>query len=951
MDYVDDDFIAHYGTPRHSGRYPWGSGKNPYQSLEGFYDNYLNMKAKGLNDTAIAKSMGLSTGEFRDKRTIAMEEERKAKLAYVKKYLDKGWSVSAIARKMGANESSVRNYRDQIDNNKLSQSEETANLLKDKVNKVKYLDVGEGTAQQLGITDKQFSTAVQRLREQGYNTYQFYQKQAGTGKYTSILTLVPPGVTQKEMNDDIHNKGETIQLVTEHSNDGGRTFEKFEMPTRENGGVIDSSRLKVVYGDEGGTDKDGLIEIRPGCDDLSLGGKHYAQVRIDVDGTHYLKGMAVYSNDLPDGIDIRFNTNKHSGTPALGEDKNNTVLKQLKSDPTNPFGASVIQQKYKDKDGKTKLNAVEIVGTKIGDEIVDEHAEGGWENWRKALASQFVAKQTPKFARTQLNLAYADKAEEYDEISKIAQPNVRKVLLDKFAASCDKDSYELKAAALPRQSSCVILPFREIKDGEVYAPQYKNGEKVLLVRFPHAGTFESPLLTVNNNVKKAEETIGKESRDAIGINSKTAGMLSGADFDGDTVLVLPAKGQALKSRNQLKSTSPLASLKDFNPSEAYPAYKGMKTMTEAYKQKQMGVVSNLITDMTLKGASDDELARAVKHSMVVIDAVKHNLDYKRSEKENGIAELKEKYQSHIDEDGVVRQGASTLISRAKNPVKVNERRMFTKTDPETGKAIYIETGNLERERKQTTKKDIPTFTKQEREYYEKTGKLPWRYTGKTNVKQVDSKQMLETDDARTLSSGTEMENIYASHANKLKALANKARLASLNTSNAKVSKSAKDQYADEVASLNKKLNDVVANKPYERRAQNLAAKTIKEAVKQAWEEGDPLDAEHKQKVRNRALNAARAEVGAKHAVIDITPNEWKAISSNALPSTTVNKILASADLDQVRSYAMPRDTSRGVTGAMKARINAMRNSGYTIAEIADSVGLSTSTISKTLKGE
>ena len=104
-------------------------------------------------------------------------------------------------------------------------------------------------------------------------------------------------------------------------------------------------------------------------------------------------------------------------------------------------------------------------------------------------------------------------------------------------------------------------------------------------------------------------------------------------------------------------------------------------------------------------------------------------------------------------------------------------------------------------------------------------------------------------------------------------------------------------------------------------------------------------------MRNRALNAARAEVGAKHAVIDITPNEWKAISSNALPSTTVNKILASADLDQVRSYAMPRDTSRGVTGAMKARINAMRNSGYTIAEIADSVGLSTSTISKTLKGE
>lgn len=25
-------FLIHYGTPRHSGRYPWGSGKDPYQS-------------------------------------------------------------------------------------------------------------------------------------------------------------------------------------------------------------------------------------------------------------------------------------------------------------------------------------------------------------------------------------------------------------------------------------------------------------------------------------------------------------------------------------------------------------------------------------------------------------------------------------------------------------------------------------------------------------------------------------------------------------------------------------------------------------------------------------------------------------------------------------------------------------------------------------------------------
>ena len=48
----------------------------------------------------------------------------------------------------------------------------------------------------------------------------------------------------------------------------------------------------------------------------------------------------------------------------------------------------------------------------------------------------------------------------------------------------------------------------------------------------------------------------------------------------------------------------------------------------------MGDVSNLITDMTIKGANNDELARAVRHSMVVIDSEKHNLDVKASARDN-----------------------------------------------------------------------------------------------------------------------------------------------------------------------------------------------------------------------------------------------------------------------------------------------------------------------------
>ena len=35
-----------------------------------------------------------------------------------------------------------------------------------------------------------------------------------------------------------------------------------------------------------------------------------------------------------------------------------------------------------------------------------------------------------------------------------------------------------------------------MKENEVYAPNYKNGEQVALIRYPHAGTFEIPILTV-----------------------------------------------------------------------------------------------------------------------------------------------------------------------------------------------------------------------------------------------------------------------------------------------------------------------------------------------------------------------------------------------------------------------------------------------------------------------
>ena len=89
--------------------------------------------------------------------------------------------------------------------------------------------------------------------------------------------------------------------------------------------------------------------------------------------------------------------------------------------------------------------------------------------------------------------------------------------------------------------------------------------------------------------------------------------MSGADFDGDTVVAVPYT-------KQLKVDPTLKDLESFNPKTAYPKYDGMTVMTNSVKQNEMGKVSNLITDMTIKGANLEEIARAVKHSMVVIDA-------------------------------------------------------------------------------------------------------------------------------------------------------------------------------------------------------------------------------------------------------------------------------------------------------------------------------------------
>lgn len=899
---MNDDELMHYGTPRHSGRYPWGSGENPYQSSTGLYGMAKQLKSQGMSDKEIAESFGMSTREYKSAYSNAKNEARAANRAEALRLKDKGYSNTAIGKRMGVNESTVRSWMDEDIAERSSISKNTAKALKSAVDDKKYIDIGGGVENQMGISRTALDNAVKMLKDEGYTVHYVQTEQLGTGHKTSIKVLAPPDTTYSE----VWNHKADIEFPGFHSEDKGRTIDKIGKPVS-----ISSKRIKVNYAEEGGKDKDGVIELRRGVDDISLGKAKYAQVRIAVDGTHYLKGMAMYRDDMPDGVDIIFNTNKAKGTPMLGE-KDNSVLKPMKKDQDNPFGATIkgerdlilAQRYYTDKNGKRQQSAINIV-----------NEEGDWNTWRKSLSSQMLSKQSPMLAKKQLKLAYDLKQDEFDSIMKLENPVIRQQLLDKFADGCDSASVHLKAAGLPRQASKVILPFPSMKENEVYAPSFRDGEEVVLIRYPHGGTFEIPRLKVNNKVPDAKKTL-HNAQDAIGINAKVAERLSGADFDGDTVLVIPT------STAKIKTSKPLDGLKDFDPQRAYKAYPGMPEVKGSgfNKQQQMGNVSNLITDMTIKGATSDELARAVRHSMVIIDAEKHNLNYKQSAIDNNIAELKEKYQ------GGKNRGASTIISRASATAYVPVRKELTNT-------------------KYMTDDEKKRYAKGEKIYRETGETYISKKTGKEIKRISKSSKMAETSDANTLSSGYLIETVYSEHANKLKALANKARAESRSTEYIPYSKEAHIKYKDQVDSLNSKLNIALKNRPLERKAQLIA----NAKVKNVYAANPDMDSDDLKKLKGRCLTEARLQTGASKQQIKIESKEWEAIQAGAISTNKLKSIVQNSDLDVLKQLAMPREM-RGVTPAQESRIKVLESRGYTLAEIADAVGVSTSTITNVLQG-
>lgn len=894
MDLVEEDILMHYGVKRRSGRYPWGSGDNPYQHGGDFLARVEELQRLGKTEKQIADELHLSTTDLRMQVRVAKHDRRALQADRARSLREDGKTLDEIASILGyANDSSVRALLNENTAANKNKAQATAEILKKELAEKGAIDVGTGVERQLGVSTGVLQEALFILETEGYNRYGVGVPQVNDPKKRTITPVISvPEIDQREVYQNL----DLVKSVGDyHSTDGGESWDKREYPAS-----IDSSRVKILYGDEGGALKDGVIEIRRGVADLDLGDSHYAQVRILVDGTHYLKGMAMYSDDMPDGADIVFNTNKHTGTPKMD------VLKKIQDDPDNPFGALIKangQSHYIDADGNEKLSAINKL-----------KEEGDWDKMSKNLSSQFLSKQPIQLIKKQLDLTYADAADEFSEICSLNNPTVKRKLLLDFADECDSAAVHLKAAALPRQSTQVILPLNAMKETEIFAPNYRDGEKVVLIRYPHGGTFEIPELTVNNKNPTAVSVLGKNIRDAVGINPKVAERLSGADFDGDQVVVIPTGG-----RVKIQSTPALKDLKDFDPKTDYSTEgkTGVRLLAKgAATQRQMGEISNLITDMTLKGATEPEIARAVKHSMVVIDAAKHKLDYRQSEKDNGIAELKKKYQGFDDETGH-HGGASTLLSRRKQDVEVPERQGSGVIDPLTGKVVYKESG---------------------RTYVDPR-------TGKTVAATTKVKRILAVDDVRSMSSGTLQEEAYADYANKMKDLANKARLEYKATPTLKRSASAAKAFEPEVNRLMAALKVAQLNAPLEREAQRIANARVKAKV----QANNITDKDEISKIRRAAISDARNSTGAsgKRTRITISDGEWTAIQSGAISDTTLSEILRYAEPKTVRERATPRRTTQ-LSDARISRIKAMANSGHTNAEIAEALGISTSAVSKYL---
>jgi len=943
-----------------SGRYHKGEGEHPYQhGISGFLERVDFYKKSGVtNQKDLAALCGYTkpdgsgnTTTFRVAYTQALHEWKIERAEKARSMLASGEykNKKAVAQALGIRDSTLTSWLNPKSLERVGKAQVMADFLEKQLKEKGMIDVGDGVEKEIGITKTKLAESLAILESKGYQVLGGRVPQAtNPGNKTTLKVLA----TKDYSTWDVYNRPELIQSINDYTFREGpdgveRPQEKWKYPAS-----LDSSRLMIRYKDDvapdghTGLEKDGTIELRRNVPDLDLKGSRYSQVRILVDGNKYLKGMAHYSDDMPDGIDVIFNTNKT-------RDKADIVLKKAKDDPKNPFGALLRQDggQYTYMD-----HGVEKLGL-----INKTRQEGDWQEWKDSLPSQFLAKQPMALINKQLNEAITIKKTEFADIMNLTNPTVKKALLEDFADGCDSDAVSMHAASLPRQKYQVILPCPTLKDDEVYAPNFHDGETIALIRFPHQGTFEIPILKVNNRNPQGQSIMGTDPIDAVGVNKKNADRLSGADFDGDTVMCVPCNDPKY-SDTKIMSVPLLEGLEDFDPKDKY-GYDAVETRIEKVRKKdrngktiyddegkpvyedkkvdhyfrnghefkqmtrtglEMGVVSNLMMDMTLKGAGPDHLAMVARHAQVVIDAEKHHLDWKQSEKDNHIAELKKMYQERVEEsDGSIHYGASTLLTRAKSPTQVVKPTGTPHIDPETGKMVY-------------TEKQLKPQT-----FVDKK-------TGKTRTRMIDVNLLDTKDDAYDLvfDKNNPKEAAYANYSNMLRAMANEARKAILATGDIEFNKNAEAKYHEEVEHLMAELKLSELNAPRERMAQ-LYSRSIYLAKQK---DNPDITKKELKKAANEALVEGRVRFNASRHKIDISPREWEAIQSGAVNKTNLVKILKYADSDKVREYATPRDKINLTSGQI-ARIKNALSEHTSASMLAAQYHVSISTINRIRNNE
>lgn len=936
FDETYDQLISDGCEPQEALKLCLGAFKKPESPVE-YYNIISHLRSKGIDDSDTAKAFDISVSALKKIYSNGTNAQKTYNIEEAKYLFDiEGKNKTEIASIMGVPDTTVGNW---LKGNVSRNAEKTrilADTIKRFVDQNGAIDIGAGNeillSKDLGfnVSKDRIQNAISMLEHEGYEFGTVDVDQLTTTHKTTHAVVWKEGTMEWK---DIVKDPSLINFPYQRKID----IDGNVMPAKEITN-IDGSRVYIRYPDEGGGDRDGTMELRRGLEDLNLGTNHYAQVRIGVDGTHYLKGVAIYSDDIPEGYDIVFNTGKSRDKGFYD------VLKKQDPNPFNPFGSSIKtedklkglkQYEYVDsKTGETKLSAINIV-----------NEEGDWGEWSRNIPSQVWSKQTPQFAKTQLDWQYAEYQRQFEEIMALTNNTVKRHRLEEFSESCDTAAVNLKAHAMPGQRTQLLLPVPDMPDGQIYAPNFKDGESVVLIRFPHAGQQEIPRLTVNNNWPSAIKTIGPNALDAVGVNKKTLTQMSGADCDGDTAVVIPDPTGRIKNLPAFKG------MIDFDPGIYEVDKKGNvprrvdaegHTISKKQAGMKMGIVTNLLTDMGQNAdATDDELVRVVKMTQVIIDAHKHYYDWKKAMKDLKIQELMDKYQPKYKEDGTIDTskpggGASTLISKAKSPVYPNKRKErvgITPFNPETGR------GNTDPVTGEKIEHDLPGYVGKD---------------GQMHYNKQKSLAMRETKDARTLISGHRwpMEVVGAEYANKMKSLANQARLAYLNTPTDKRDPVAAKKYAAEVEDLKRELEKVQINAPYERHARIVANQLYESFVND-----DPTilaDPDKKKKKRGVALNAARDlvhEGSAKKHRIDLTVGRrWEAIQNHAIGGELTTKILKAADKDQVTKLATPHESRVKVTPAMVEIFKVLARGGYNNARIAEQFDLSPSTVGKYLKG-